>query len=209
MSNEVCQFETPKGQVHIEGPVTGDYIQSLQMNQNLRNFRPANRQKDALVIITNLPLGMVYIARYQDEIIGYVTFHKADEYTRWYKHPRAVEMGGIEISPDWRKCNVGDHLMRSAFSNELLENYIVLTMEYCWHWDLRNCNLDVWEYQKMLTKLFARVGLNKTATDDPDIIEHPANVLMARIGKKVSREDIMKFESMRFLGKPECSVELM
>jgi len=209
LSNEVCQFETPRGQVYIEGPVTGDYIDSLQMNQNLRNFRPADKQKEALIKITGMSFGMVYIARNQNEIIGYMTFHMADEYTRWHKHPRVVEMGGIEISPDWRKCNVGDHLMKSAFSNEALEDYIVLTMEYCWHWDLRNCNLDVWEYQKMLTKLFARVGLNKTTTDDPDIIEHPANVLMARIGKKVSREDIMKFESMRFLGKLGSSVDLM
>jgi len=202
LSSEVCQFETPKGQVCIEGPVTGDYIDSLQMNQNLINFRPADKQKEALIRITGMSSGMVYIARHQNEIIGYMTFHMADEYTRWHKHTRVVEMGGIEISPDWRKCNVGDRLMKSAFSNEALDEYIVLTMEYCWHWDLRNCNLDVWEYQKMLTKLFARVGLNKTATDDPDIIEHPANVLMARIGKKVSREDIMKFESMRFLDKP-------
>ncbi|MFZ5648798.1 MAG: N-acetyltransferase, partial [Bacillota bacterium] len=67
----------------------------------------------------------------------------------------------------------------------------------------------VWEYQKMLTKLFARVGLNKTTTDDPDIIEHPANVLMVRIGKNIPKTEILKFESMRFLGKLGTAVDLM
>lgn len=209
MSAGLFKLETPKGMVHIEGPVSGEYIQSLEMNQNLNNFRPAKRQKEALLRITGMPNGMIYIARHENEIIGYVTFHKADDYTRWIKHPKIVEMGGIEISPDWRKCNVGDTLMKVSFSDNALDDYIVITMEYCWHWDLRNCNLDVWEYQKMLTKLFARVGLNKVTTDDPDIIEHPANVLMARIGKNVSMNDVLKFESLRFLGKLGSAVDLM
>ncbi|MFZ5634486.1 MAG: GNAT family N-acetyltransferase [Bacillota bacterium] len=203
------ELETPKGLVCIEGPVDGDCLQSLEMNERLTNFRPPKKQKEALIRITGLPDGMVYIARHGNEIIGYVTFHHADEFTRWYKHPRVLEMGGIEISPDWRQCRVGENLMRVAYSNKTLDDFIVLTMEYCWHWDLRNTRMNVWEYQRMLTRLFARVGLNKVTTDDPDIIEHPANVLMARIGKNVSKQDIMLFETLRFLGKLGSSVDLI
>lgn len=209
MIADVYQFETPKGLVYVEGPAEGNYIESLVLNDRLTNFRPPRKQKEALVKITGLPEGMVYIARHQNEIIGYITFHKADEFTRWHKHPRVLEMGGIEISPDWRQCKVGDNLMRVAFSCKALDEYIVLTMEYCWHWDLRNSNLDVWEYQRMLTKLFARVGLNKVTTDDPDIIEHPANVLMARIGRNVSKQDLMLFETLRFLGKLGDSINYL
>ncbi len=202
-------MDTPKGTVYIEGPAEGSYISSLTMNQKLTNFRPPDKQKNALIKITCLPNGMIYIARHENEIIGYVTFHPADEFTRWHKHPRVLEMGGIEISPDWRQCGIGENLMKVAFSNESMEDFIVLTMEYCWHWDLRNCNLDVWGYQKMLTGLFGKVGLKKVATDDPDIIEHPANVLMARIGKNVSKQDVMLFESLRFLGKLGTSINFL
>ena len=195
------QLETPKGLVYIEGPVEASCLTDLSMNERLTNFRPPSKQKEALIKITGLPNAMVYIARHEKEIVGYVTFHRPDEFTRWYKHPKALEMGGIEISPDWRQCKVGEKLMQVAFSDKSLDNFIVLTMEYCWHWDLRNCALDVWEYQKMLTKLFAKVGLNKVTTDDPDIIEHPANVLMARIGKNVAGQDVMLFETLRYLGK--------
>ncbi len=201
MPANVLELHTPKGLVYIEGPAEHSYLSSLEMNDRLNNFRPAKKQKDALIRISRLPNGMIYLARHENEIVGYVTFHPVDEFTRWHKHPSVLEMGGIEISPDWRQCKIGENLLQLAFSNPCLDDYIVLTMEYCWHWDLRNSNLDVWEYQKMLTRLFAKAGLTKVTTDDPDIVEHPANVLMARIGKNVSKQDKMLFESLRFLGK--------
>ncbi|MEW6425981.1 MAG: GNAT family N-acetyltransferase [Bacillota bacterium] len=194
-------LETPKGTVYIEGPVSDTYVENLTMNQLLTNFRPPERQKVALMKITNLPAGMIYLARHEQEIVAYVAFHRPDEYSRWSKHPRVLEMGGIEVSPAWRQCRLGENLLKLAFSNERLEDFIVITTEYCWHWDLKNTGLSLWGYQQMLTKLFGKVGLKKVTTDDPDILEHPANVLMARIGRNVSKEDVALFESMRFTGK--------
>lgn len=199
MLRDSLELKTPKGVVIIEGPAPGDYLGSLTMNQNLNNFRPSVKQHQALIKITRMPDAMIYIARHQNEIIGYVTFHQPDEYTRWSKHPKILEMGGIEISPEWRNCRIGLNLLRLAFAARELEEFIVVTMEYCWHWDLRSSGLDVWAYQKMLTGMFARAGLHKVATDDPDILEHPANVLMAKIGIRVSKQDIATFESMRFM----------
>jgi len=49
----------------------------------------------------------------------------------------------------------------------------------------------------MLTRLFGAVGLQKVETDDPEILEHPANVLMVRIGEDVTQEDIDAFDRMR------------
>jgi acetoin utilization protein AcuA len=193
------ELETPKGLVIFEGPVTDSYLDSLSMNKGLTNFRPPDRQKEALKQITNLPDGMIFIARHEKEIIGYVTFHHPDDFSRWSKHPRVLEMGGIEVSPEWRGCRVAENLLKLAYSHPAVENFIVITTEYCWHWDTRNTGLDIWAYQKMLTRLFGKAGLEKVTTDDPDILEHPANVLMARKGKNVSREDIMLFEQMRFL----------
>lgn len=191
-------IKTPKGPVFLEGPVDDKYLETLTMNERLTLFRPPKQQKEALKTITGLPHGMVFIARHENEIIGYVTFHHPDEYSRWHKHPRILEMGGIEISPDWRKCGVASNLMRVAFSAKVLEQFIVITLEYCWHWDLRNSGLSIWSYQEVLTNLFRKVGLEKVPTDDPDIMEHPANVLMAKIGEKVSKQDILLFESMKF-----------
>jgi len=198
MLQDVMELQTPRGNVVIEGPAPGDYLETLSMNGNLNNFRPARKQKQALSSIARMPKGLIYIARHQKEIVGYVTFHPPDEYTRWSKHPRILEMGGIETSTDWRNCKIGINLLKVGFAARFLEDFIAITMEYAWHWDLRNSGLDVWQYQKMLTGMFTEAGLKTISTDDPDILEHPANVLMAKIGPGVSKQDIQLFDSMRF-----------
>lgn len=198
---QYVSYKSPRGIIIVEGPVNGKHIEGLTMNDKLTNFRPPQKQQKALVEISELPLGMVYIARHEEEIVGYITFHQPDEYTRWSKHPRVIEMGGIEVSEDWRRCKIAENLLKLGFSNPELENYITITMEFCWHWDVNQTGLSIWDYQRMLTKLFGSVGLKEVPTDDPDILEHPANVLMARFGKNVSKEDRMLFEKMTFAGK--------
>lgn len=199
MPANTLELLTPKGLVYIEGPVEGPYIAGLGMNDKLTVFRAPKEQKEALIQISGLLNGMIYIARDENEIIGYVTFHPPDESTRWHRHPVILEVGGIEMCPDWRQCKVGENLIKVAFSNKALDDFIVLSMEYCRYWDLENCKLDVWEYQKMLTGFLTKVGLKKVTTNDPDIIGHPANFLMVRIGKNISKQDIILFESLRFL----------
>ncbi len=191
-------FSSPRGEVLIEGPVEAMAIRLFNMNNKLTNFREPDQQKKALVEISSLPEGMVYLARHRLEIIGYVTFHYPDSFSRWSKHSKILELGAIEISPDWRKCGIGVALLREAFTNPVMNDYIVLTVEFCWHWDLDNSGLSMFEYQKMLAKLFGVAGMYRRATDDPDITEHPANVLMARVGENISQDDITLFENMLF-----------
>lgn len=199
--NEICLLETPLGEVIFEGPVTSSRLDSLQMNYKMNNFRSYSRQKEALKVISKMHEGMVYIARHSDEIIGYVTFHYPDSMSRWSKHNQVLELGGVEISSDWRKCGIAEVLLKEAFNNPYLEYFIVVSIEFYWHWDLRGCGIGVFDYQKMLAKLFGAAGFKRRFTDDPDIIEHPANVLLARIGRKVKRDDIIKFEALLFDGK--------
>jgi len=191
------RIECDKGEIFIEGPVSAEYLKGLDFDENLRNFRVADRQKQSLCEIACSPDGFLYIARDGDTVIGYVTFHYPDPYTRWHRHPMVLELGAIEVSPQWRKYRMGRHLLLQAFTNPLMRIHIVITMEYCWHWDLENCRMSLWQYQIMLTRLFGAVGLQKVETDDPEILEHPANVLMVRIGEDVTQEDIDAFDRMR------------
>lgn len=209
MTKKTHTFSTTNGTVHIEGPVSHTYLNSLTFNDKLNIFRPYNKQKEALMEIINLPQGMIYIARHDREVIGYVTFHYPDDYSRWIKHSRILELGGIEISSDWRRCKVAQNLLDTAFNNSNLDNYIVITQEFCWHWDLKNTGLDIYTYRKMLSGLFATVGMKVVGTDDPDICEHPANVLMARCGKNVIKQDLMLFESLRYIQKYGTAVNLL
>ncbi|MCL6609986.1 MAG: GNAT family N-acetyltransferase [Peptococcaceae bacterium] len=192
------QFHCEKGPIVIEGPVTGEYVSGLEFDERLNNFRVARKQKDCLCEIADSPDGLLYIARHFNTIIGYVTFHDPDPLTRWVKHPKILELGAVEVSPSWRGQKIARHMLRLAFANPLMRERIVITMEYCWHWDLEGCGMNLWNYQKMLTSLFGSAGLMKVSTNDPEITEHPANVLMARIGEDVSQEMIDLFDMIRF-----------
>jgi acetoin utilization protein AcuA len=192
------QLESPKGIIVSEGPVTKDYIKSLTMDNDLNNFRHPSRQQEALALVAESTEGMVYIARANEAIIGYVMFHFPNQYSRWSRHPRMLELGAIEISSAWKKLGIAKALLAEAFDNPVLDEYVVITTEFYWHWDLKGAGLNVWGYQKMLAKLFGSVGFKRRRTDDPEILEHQANMLMVRIGKNVSPAYIKAFEELTY-----------
>ena len=33
-----------------------------------------------------------------------------------------------------------------------MEDYLVITTEYYWHWDLKGTGLNVWDYRKMMER---------------------------------------------------------
>ena len=47
----------------------------------------------------------------------------------------------------------------------------------------------------------AQGGLEIFATDDPEITGHPANCLMARIGSRISLDQIKAFDDVRFMNR--------
>lgn len=192
------QIESSKGTIFIEGPADTDYLETLTINNGFSNFRTPDRQYKALCNIASTSGGSVYIIRDQQEIVGYVMFHKPNHFSRWSKHPRVLELGAIEISNQYRKLGLATHLLNAAFSNNEMEDYIVITTEFVWHWDLKESGLDVWNYQRMLTKLFSSVHFKRRRTDDPEILEHPANMLMVRIGSKTPPPFVKLFEEMLY-----------
>ena len=201
-----CDVEAPTAltkEYILDGPVNPGSLKKLSINKKLTNFRPAEEQKEALISIAELPGSMIYVARFDREIVGYITFHRPEEYFRWSKHPKIIELGAIEISSEWRKKGIAEALLREAFSNPAMEDFIVITMEFCWSWDIKGSGMEMFEYQKMLEKLFGIVRLRRRATNDPEITEHPANVLMARVGKHVRSEDIILFDKMLLEETPQ------
>lgn len=194
----VPQAAVKTADIAIEGPVSAAYLKPLDMNEGLRNFRNPLRQKEALQIVAGSTNGMVYIVRHKQEITGYVLFHPPNRHSRWNRHPRLLELGAIEISPAWKRRGLATALLQRAFTNDLLEQYVVITTEYFWHWDLKSSGLDVWDYQKMLTRLFGRVGFKRRRTDDPEILEHPANMLMVRFGRDLSKSYIRAFDELTY-----------
>ncbi|MGM0879472.1 MAG: GNAT family N-acetyltransferase [Bacillota bacterium] len=184
----------------IEGPVPPERLISMSMHRTLDAFRRPQEQHDALIEIAALPEGRIIVAREGDEIVGYVTFHYADELERWSEGGMLdlIELGAIEVADVYRGYGLGKRMIRLAFAEEQLENMIVFTTEYYWHWDLEGTKLNVWDYRKMMEKLMKSAGMIWFATDDPEICSHPANCLMVRIGKEVPLSSVEHFDRVRF-----------
>jgi acetoin utilization protein AcuA len=49
-----------------------------------------------------------------------------------------------------------------------------------------------------MEKMMNAGGLEWYATDEPEISSHPANCLMAKIGKRVDQDSIQQFDQLRF-----------
>ncbi|PTQ56533.1 MAG: Acetyltransferase AcuA, acetyl-CoA synthetase inhibitor [Candidatus Carbobacillus altaicus] len=184
----------------VEGPVPPDRLDKLSFHEGLVAFRPPEEQKKALIGIAELPEGRIVIAREQDTVVGYVTFHHPDPLERWadIPHPRIIELGAIEVAPPYRGAGLGKKMLAVAFQDPAMEEFLVFTTEYYWHWDLEGTKLSVWEYRKLMERMMGSAGLVWMATDDPEISAHPANCLMVRIGRHVDRETIEVFDQLRF-----------
>ncbi|WP_028545034.1 GNAT family N-acetyltransferase [Paenibacillus taiwanensis] len=186
--------------VIVEGPVKPEVLQVLDMHSDLNAFRRPKEQHQALIEIAALPEGRMIIARDENNIVGYVTFHYPDELERWSEGNMEdlIELGAIEVAADYRSLGLGRRMIETAFEEGQLENYIVFTTEYYWHWDLDGTGLNVWDYRKMMEKLMESVDMIWYATDDPEICSHPANCLMVRIGKDVPLSSKEQFDRVRF-----------
>jgi len=183
----------------VEGPIPPERLQNYRLHEKLDAFRKPEAQLKALVRIASFPEGRIIAAREGDLIVGYVTFHYPDELERWSQGgiEELIELGAIEVADEYRGLGIGKAMLEVAFAHGQLDNMIVFTTEYYWHWDLDGTKLGVWEYRNMMERLMKSVGMVCLPTDDPEIRSHPANCLMVRIGSKVPQEAIEKFDQLR------------
>lgn len=187
-------------EIIVSGPLLPSALQSLDIHRDLDAFRKPQEQLEALIEISGLPEGRVITAIQDNLLIGYVTFHYPDELELWSQGGMEdlIELGAVEVADAYRGSGLGKLLIATAFEREQLENSIVYTTEYYWHWDLKGSGLDVWAYRKMMERLMKTVDMVWYATDDPEICSHPANCLMVRIGREVPMSSQETFDRVRF-----------
>lgn len=197
------QKATIHGTVVIEGPIPSKEIARLQFHEDLVAFRTPGQQHQAIIEIAKLPEGRIIIVRDQETIVGYCTYLHPDPLERWShgNMENLIELGAIEVIPKFRGTGVGKTLLRVSMMDDAMEDYITITTEYYWHWDLKGTGLNVWEYRKVMEKMMQAGGLEYFATDDPEISSHPANCLMAKIGSRVDTESIQQFDQLRFMNR--------
>jgi len=194
------EIKHKNGDIIVEGPISSEELARLDFHEDLTAFRLPAQQHKALIEIAKLPEGRIIIVRELNQVVGYVTYLYPDPLERWSEGNMSdlIELGAIEVAPKFRAGGVGKALLKVSMMDDAMEDYIILTTEYYWHWDLKGTGLNVWEYRKIMEKMMMVGGLEYYATDEPEISSHPANCLMARIGKRVNPESVQQFDNLRF-----------
>lgn len=196
------KYEHEKNGYHItvEGPVSSKIISQYSFDDGLKAFRRPPLQFEAIKEIADLEEGRIIICRDGDHIVGYTTYVYPDPLERWSEGnlPFILELGAIEVSLKYRSIGLGKEMLKLAMLDDQMEDYIIITTEYYWHWDLDNSGLNVFDYKKLMQKMMSAGGLEVFSTDDPEITSHPANCLMARIGSRITQEQMEQFDHLRF-----------
>ncbi len=151
----------------------------------------------------DLPEGRIIIARDNHTIVGYVTYLYPDPLERWSqgKMKNLIELGAIEVIPKFRGSAVGKNLLKVSMMDDHMEdlyhhnNGILLALGF------KGNPLECLGIPKVMEKMMNAGGLEWYATDDPEISSHPANCLMARIGKRVDTDSVQQFDQLRFMNR--------
>lgn len=195
------EYQSDEGTLIIETHCSPEDIQRCRMAEGLGILwhRDAERQKAALVKIAGQPDGNVVIARTRDDtIIGFLTILRPDPSERWGKEqiPGLLELGGVEVAPDWRGLNVARKLLEATFGSGEYDDCIIFATAYSWCWDLEGMGMTITQYREMLRDVFGPFGFEPYATDEPNIRCYHGNALAARVGSDVPLKLLRQFMNL-------------
>ncbi|MEB1806057.1 MAG: GNAT family N-acetyltransferase [Bacillaceae bacterium] len=168
------------------------YMRDYPFHPALNRFREAKEQQEAL--LATLEKGSrICIATDKDWIVGYTLILDPEENERWRALPYIKVLGAIEVAPTYRSEGIAKKLLQGICDEPQIEQFIILSIEYAWHWDLRMVDGDIQLYKALLKRLLQTQQFNETVTDDPDVAQYKHNFMMARYGDRVSSDQINQF----------------
>lgn len=196
-------IETAKGPLLLRDFFPPSMLERLRPDDGLRTFaRLPEREYRLLMSIAKRPDCALTVAHTPEgEIVGEVTIAPGDE---WWEGLENVYEVAIEVSSNWRGLGLGHHLLAFSLELDALEDMILFALGLSWHWDTEGLGINVYRYREMIARLFGAQGFVEYPTTEPNVSMEPANVLLARIGKRVDQRNASRFLN-RLLSSPNLS----
>ena len=196
-------LETSAGLLLLRDFCPPSLIERLTADSGLRAFaRLPERERQLLLDIAKRADCALAVAHTPGgEIVGEVTLAPGDE---WWEGLENVYEVAIEVSSNWRRLGVARDLLAFALELDALEDMILFAMGLSWHWDMEGLGMSTYRYREMISNLFATQGFTEYPTTEPNISMEPANVLVARVGKRVDQQVANRFYS-RLLSSPNLA----
>jgi acetoin utilization deacetylase AcuC-like enzyme/GNAT superfamily N-acetyltransferase len=196
-------LETPAGALLFRDFCPPSMVERLVVDKGMCAFaRLPEREHQLLMSIARRPDCALAIAHTPEGVIvGEVTLAPGDE---WWEGLENVYEVAIEVSSNRRSLGVATQLLSFTLELDALEDMILFALGLSWHWDTEGLGLNVYRYREMIIRLFGALGFVEYPTTEPNISMEPANVLLARIGKRVDQRVASRFLN-RLLSTPNIS----
>ncbi len=185
-------FETERGLILMRDFCPPSLVERLRADDGLRAFaRLPEREHQLLLGISKSPDCALSLAHTSEGVIvGEVTIAPADE---WWDGIESVYEVAVEVSSAWRDQGIAHRLLEFALELDALEDMILFAMGLSWHWDMEGLGISSYRYRELISHLFATQGFAEYSTTEPNVSMEPANVFLARIGKRVDQRVVNQF----------------
>jgi GNAT superfamily N-acetyltransferase len=197
--------ETAKGPVLLRDFCPPSLVERFRADSGLHAFArlPEREHQLLLDIARSSDCALTLAHTTAGEIVGQVTIAPADE---WWEGIDNLYEVAIEVSTNWRGCGIARHMLSFALELDALEDMIFFAIGLSWHWDAEDLGISLYRYRQLITHLFGTQGFIEYPTTEPNVSMEPANVLLARIGKRVANRFINRLLSpSSFLQYPYSS----
>lgn len=190
--SQVKMYRTPTGPLFLRSCCSPSFVADLQVDEGLCAFaRRSEREHQLLLTLAGQSdtwLTLAYTAT--GKIVGQATL--APVYAWWQGIGKAYEIA-VEVSSGWRNLGIAHQLLSHALDFASLEEYLILSLGFSWHWDYKEQGMTPFQYREMIVNLFAAHGFVEYLTSEPNIRENPANVMLARLGSHFAQESMERF----------------
>ena len=190
--SRVKVFKTGAGPLFLHSCCPPALIEGLHADEGLRAFaRQPEREHQLLLRLASQPENRITLSyTAEGAIVGQVTLAPLDAW--WQGIGNAYEIA-VEVSPQWRKLGLAHALLSLALEIETVEEYLIIGLGLSWHWDYEGLGMSRFYYREMIARLFAAHGFMEYLTAEPNIRMDPANILVARLGRCLSEDQLGRF----------------
>jgi len=190
--SRVKTYKTVAGPLFLRSCCPPALIEGLRADEGLRAFaRLPEREHQLLLTLARQPENRITLAyTAAGNIVGQATLAPLDAW--WQGIGNACEIA-VEVSPAFRKLGVAHQLLSLALEFETLEEYLIVGLGLSWHWDYEGLGMSRFHYREMIARLFAAHGFAEYLTSEPNIRMDPANILVARLGRRLGEENMNRF----------------
>ena len=184
--------EVPAATLFLRDFCTPRFVESLRPDVGLRAFaRLPEREHQLLRKIAEHQDSILTLAyTKQGVIVGQVTLAPADSY--WQGLTNTYEIA-FEVSTGWRQRGIVRQLLKLVFELDCLDDLIIIGMGLSWHWDTDGLGLTRFAYRAMIERLSAHYGFAEYLTSEQNIRMDPANIFLARLGRRVATATVSQF----------------